>query len=95
MSSRYVGCAIREQIDRAESLVAEIPCSQRHAALGQLAAACRRVLEEQSRRLARAADRLGNDGTDGAAAKSLQDLKDCTRVMGAIEGYGMPPLHCQ
>ena len=75
--------------------MAEIPCSQRHAALGQLAAAYRRVLEEQSRRLARAVDRLDNDGTDAAAAKSLQDLKDCTRVMGAIEGYGMPPLHCQ
>ena len=89
-----MGCAIREQIGRAEPLAAKVPCRRRHATLEQLAAACRLVLGEQSRRLARAAGLPGNDGTDSAAAKSLQDL-ECTRVMGAIEGHGMPSLHCQ
>ena len=39
MSTRYLRCAIREQIDRAESLRAAIPDIQRHAALERLAAA--------------------------------------------------------
>ena len=40
MSARYLRCAIREQIDRAESLRAAIPDRQRHAAPERLADAC-------------------------------------------------------
>ena len=43
MSARYLRCVIREQIDRAKSLKAEIPARQRHAALERLAAACRAI----------------------------------------------------
>ena len=41
MRASYLRCVIREQIDRAESLTAEIPDRQRHAALERLAAGCR------------------------------------------------------
>ena len=37
MNARYLRCSIREQIDRAEMLRAEIPARQRQAALERLA----------------------------------------------------------
>ena len=96
MNVPYVRCVIREQIDRAESLKAEIPGSQRHAALERLAAECRGTLEGQSRLLEQAACLLDGDSDGGGdAAEALRVLKHCTRAIGEVEGYGMPPLHCQ
>ena len=95
MSARYLRCVIREQIDRAKSLKAEIPARQRHAALEHLAAACRDMLETQVRLLERAGALLDGGGMDGAAAKAMRILKMCTRAIAAVEGYGLPPLHCQ
>ena len=96
MNVLYTRCVIREQIDRAESLKAEIPGSQRHAALGRLAAECRGVLEEQSRLLEQAACLLdGDSGGGSGAAEALRVLKHCTRTISEVEGYAMPPLHCQ
>ena len=62
MNTGYLRCAIREQIDRAESLKAEIPDRQRHASLELLAAWCRDMLEEQSHLLERAAGLLDIGG---------------------------------
>ena len=47
MNVPYARRAVRGQIDRAESLKAEIPGSRRHAALERLAAECRGTLEGQ------------------------------------------------
>ena len=88
-------CIIQEQIDRAKSLKAEIPASQRHAALEHLAAMCRDALEKQVRLLERAGALLDGGGMDGAATKAMRVLKRCTRVITAVEGYGIPPLRCQ
>ena len=95
MNVRYMRCIIREQIDRAESLKAEIPASQRHAALEQLAAVCRDTLEKQVCLLEQAGALLDGGTMVGAVTKAMRVLKRCTRVIAAVEGYGMPPLHCQ
>ena len=94
MNIDYVGRIIREQIDRAESLRAEIPDNPGHAALERLANACRATLKEQSRLLEQAGGLLDRGG-DRGAAKALRALKLCTRTIGEVEGYGMPPLHCR
>ena len=94
MSASYLRCVIREQIDRAESLKAEIPARQRHAALERLATWCRDMLEAQSRLLERAVSLLDSGGVD-SIAEAVEYLKSCTQVIRAVEWYGMPPLHCQ
>ena len=94
MNAHYLRCVIREQIDRVESLKGEIPDRQRHEALERLAVSCRGTLDELSSLLERAGGLLDSDGKDGVAV-ALQELKHCSRVMGAIEGHGLPPLHCQ
>ena len=53
------------------------------------------TLERQSSMLERADDLLVNGCTGGAGAKALRILKGCTRVITAVDGYCMPPLHCQ
>lgn len=93
VSSQYLGWLIREQIDRARLLRGAIPDSPRHAALEQLARLCRVSLEEQARQLGQARALLDGTG-DADASTVLTTVKRCTRVVGAIEGYGMPPLHC-
>lgn len=54
---------------------------------------CRNTLEEQSRLLGQADALLGGDGS--RAAEALRAVKHCTRAINDIEGFGMPPLHCQ
>ena len=94
MNARYLQWLIREQIDRARSLKDAIPPKQRHAALDRLAAACGDALDKQAGLLARYSSML--DGGGGAsAARTLKAVKRCTRAIAEIEGYGMPPLHCQ
>ena len=95
MSARYIRCTIREQIDRAKMLKAEIPASQQHAALERLAVICRGTLEKQLQLLERVDGLLDGGGVGGADAKAMRVLKMCTRVIAAVEGYGMPLLHCQ
>ena len=68
MSARYIRCTIREQIDRAKMLKAEIPASQQHAALGRLAVICRGTLEKQLQLLERADGLLDGGGTGGGGA---------------------------
>ena len=94
MNPRYLRCVIREQMDRAELLKGQIPGRQRHEALERLASSCRGTLDDLSSLLERAGGLLDSGGGDGVAV-ALQDLKRCSRVMGAIEGHGLPPLHCQ
>ncbi len=50
MNTGYLRCAIREQIDRAGSLKAEIPDRQRHASLELLATWCRDMFAPMSNR---------------------------------------------
>ena len=97
MSTGYLRCVIREQIDRAESIRAAIPDRQRHAALERLAAACRDTLNEQSRLLERTCSLLdsGDGGGSLSHSAALKVLERCTRAIVAVEGYGMPLLHCQ
>lgn len=85
---------IRDQIERAESLECEIPRSPRHAALKRLAASCKSTLEEQVCRLREVLAIL--DGGDASrTAEVVTIVKHCAREIGTVEGYGMPPLHCQ
>lgn len=93
MSAPYLRCLIREQVDRARSLKDSIPCRPSHASLERLAAMCRDTLEEQSRLLERA-DALLDGGDGNRAAEAVSIMKQCTRAISGIEGYGMPPLHC-
>lgn len=94
MSSPYLEWLIREQVDRTRLLRDEIPGNLRHAALGQLALRCRGILEEQARQLGQARALLDGAGTANAT-EALAIVKYCTQAIGEIEGYGMPPLHCQ
>ena len=94
MSSPYLGWLIREQIDRARSLSDAIPKNQRHVALEHLAALCKGALEGQVQQLRRARALLDSTG-DAVAPVVLNAVKDSTRAMAEIEGYGIPPLHCQ
>ena len=94
MSSRYLEWLIREQIDRVRSLRDAIPNNLRHAALVHLAAMCNGVLEEQARELEQERALL-NDTGDAGIANALSTIRDCTRTISEIEGYGIPPLHCQ
>ncbi len=98
MSAPYLKCLIREQIDRALSLRDAIPDRLGHASLVRLAAACRNMLEEESRLLEQAGALLDAGGGGGGGARAgdvLTIVKHCTRIISDIEGYGMPPLHCQ
>ena len=94
MSARYLRWLIREQIDRAQSLKDAIPDRQRHASLDHSAAACVDALDKQAGLLARYGSLLDGGGGAGAA-RILKAVKRCTRTIAEIEGYGMPPLHCQ
>lgn len=95
MSAPYLKCLIREQVDRALSLRDAIPDRLGHASLVRLAAACRNVLEEESRLLERAGALLDASGGGARAGDVLTIVKHCTRIISDVEGYGMPPLHCQ
>ena len=53
------------------------------------------MLETQVRLLERAGALPDGGGMDGAAAKAMRILKMCTRAIAAVEGCGLPPLHCQ
>ena len=55
---------------------------------------CKGALEEQARRLGQARAMLGDAG-DAGVAGTLSIVRHCTRVITEIEGYGIPPLHCQ
>ena len=94
MNTRYLQWLIREQIDRARSLKSAIPAKSRHAALDRLAAACRDSLDKQASMLAQYRALLDGDA-DARAAWILRAVKRCARTIAEIEGYGMPPLHCQ
>ena len=94
MSARYLRWLIREQIDRAQSLKDAIPDKQRHASLDHLAATCVDALDKHTGLLARYRSLLGGGG-GASAARTLKAVKRCTRTIAEIEGYGMPPLHCQ
>ena len=94
MSSPYLGWLIREQIDRTKSLKDAIPDSLRHAALVQLASACKGALDRQVRQLGLARTLL--DGAeDAGAATALGIVRDSARVMAEIEWYAIPTLRCQ
>ena len=94
MIAQYLKRLITEQADRAQSLARAIPDRQTHVVLENLAARYRSRLALQSQMLASAAVALDGAGKEGAVA-ALRILKICAREVGAIEGYGMPPLHCQ
>ena len=53
------------------------------------------VIEEQSRLLAQSLALLDSDEDEDVVAGALMTIKHNARTMSAIEGYGMPPLHCQ
>ena len=94
MNVGYLRRAIRDQIDRAQSLADEIPHRPGHAALGRLAASCRATLEEEVHLLEEALSTLGG-GDTSRAAEALTAIKRGASKIGAVEAYGMPPLHCQ
>lgn len=94
MNVRYLKWLIRDQIDRARSLKDAIPDKQKHAALEQLASACRDRLDEQVSLLKECCGQL--DSSDmKCAASILKSIKYCSMAIAAVEGYGLPPLHCQ
>ena len=95
MSVQYLKRLIRDQINRAQSLKDEIPHSPRHAALEDLATSCKITLEEQVRLLRWALSVLDGRGGEASTLEVLTAIKYSTRAIVAIEGYGMPPLHCQ
>ena len=82
MSAPYLKCLIREQIDRALSLRDAIPDRLGHASLVRLAAACRNMLEEESRLLEQAGALLdaGGGGGGARAGDVLTIVKHCTRI---------------
>ena len=94
VSSPYLGWLIREQIDRTKSLKDAIPDSLQHAALAQLATACKGMLDKQVQELGQARILL-DDAGDASAAMALGIVRDCARAMAEIEGYAIPTLHCQ
>lgn len=94
MNAQYLGWLIREQIDRAHLLKAAIPGKPRHVALEHLAASCKDALDEQASLLDQYRAMLDGSGR-ARAARILKAVKRCARTIGEIEGYGMPPLHCQ
>ena len=94
VSFPYRGWPIREQIDRIKSPKGVIPDSLQHAALAQLATACKGMLDKQVQELGLARTLL--DGAkDAGAAMALGIVRDCARAMAEIEGYAIPTLHCQ
>lgn len=95
MSSTYLRFIIREQIDKIRVLKDEIPCRPGHAALDRLADTCKGRLEEQSLLLGQAGALLDGDSNGARIGMVLRAVKRCARVVGDIEGYGMPPLHCR
>lgn len=94
MNVQYLRRMIRDQIERAQSLEGEIPRSPRHAALERLAASCKRTLEEQIC-LLREALAILDAGDMSRIAEVVTAVKHSAREIGTVEGYGMPPLHCQ
>ena len=94
MNVGYLRHTILDQIDRAQSLADEIPRRPGHAALGRLAASCRAMLEDEVRLLEEALSALGS-GDASRAAEALAAIKRGASKIGAVEAYGMPPLHCQ
>ena len=95
MNVQYLKRAIRDQVDRAQSLEDEIPPSPKHAALERLATLCKSMLEKQARILKDTATRLDDQGDEASIGNALMIIKQKSREFGMIEGFGMPPLHCQ
>ena len=94
MNVGYLGRTIRDQVDRAQSLADEIPRRPGHAALERLAALCRATLDNEVRLLEETHSNLGGEDAS-SAAEALAVIKRGASKIGAVEAYGMPPLHCQ
>lgn len=94
MNAPYLKWLIRDQIDRALSLKGLIPDKPRHAALEQLASACKDQLDDQVMLLKEYRAQL-DSGDKKRAADILKCIKYCSMAIADIEGYGLPPLHCQ
>ena len=94
MNVKYLRRMIREQIDRTQSIKDAIPSNPRHAALIHLATACGDILDDQAGRLEQCHTLLDSDDKV-YAAMILKEVKRCVRAIGGVEGYGLPPLHCQ
>ena len=90
----YLRRLISDQANRAQSLACMIPDTQVHPNLENLASECRSSLAQQRQLLASASTTLDSVGEDGATP-ALKIIKICDRNIGAVERYGMPPLHCQ
>ena len=94
MNVKYLRRMILEQIDRTKSIKDAIPSNPRHAALMHLATACGDTLDDQAGRLEQCHTLL-DSGDKVYAAMILKEVKRCVRAIGEVEGYGLPPLHCQ
>ena len=86
---------ILERVNRAESPKDAIPRGPRHPALESLAASCKSTLDRETRLLEFALSGLDSDGKEESVTNALVTVKHCTKAINAVEGYGMPPLHCQ
>ena len=83
MNVGYLRRAIHDQVDRAQSLVGDIPRRPGHASLERLAALCRTTLEDEVRLLGGYLSVLGDGEGASRAAEALTAIKHSAREVRA------------